>query len=69
MNSFFMSLSNEGEEADHTLEQQHDPWLDSSTQPSNMRNYISNSQVKRFYFGICRNSGMNDVFPGTLRQD
>ena len=64
MNSFFMSLSNEGEEADHTLEQQHDPWLDSNTQPANMRNYIYNSQVRILY--RTWRLFINDIFQGTL---
>merc|ERR1719510_844756 len=34
MNSFFMSLSNEAEEVDHTIFQHTDPWLDSNTHPS-----------------------------------
>ena len=44
MNSFFMSLSNEAEEvADHTIFQHTDPWIDSNTHPSDLRNY--NAQV------------------------
>lgn len=45
MNSFFMSLSNEADEADQTIFQHNDPWIDSNTHPSDTRNYISDSQV------------------------